>query len=111
MTTLAFLGTDFIGTGTAGMGSLGTGTVSTDSVSTDLVNTRAIIRPGLNLVQLHNELWRVTRPCGEVLGYIERFEVQAGVRFRAKRFIARQRRFVEVGEFWKMDDAVDCFGF
>ncbi|MBG6107161.1 hypothetical protein [Frigoribacterium sp. CG_9.8] len=96
MTTLAFIGTGTVGTGSVGTGSPG---------------TQAIIRPGLNLVQLHNELWRVTRPCGEVLGYIERFAVHAGVRFRAKRFIARQRRFVEVGEFWRMDDAVDCFGF
>lgn len=69
------------------------------------------IRPGLQLVQLHDALWRVTRPSGDVLGYVEQFPVRAGVRFRAKRFIARQRRFVEMGEFWSMDDAVDCFGF
>jgi hypothetical protein len=54
---------------------------------------------------------RVTRPSGDVLGYVEQFRVRAGLRFRAKRFIARQRRFVEMGEFWSMDDAVDCFGF
>lgn len=67
--------------------------------------------PGLTLVQLHDELWRVTRSAGDVLGYIERFAVCAGVQYRAKRFIVRQRRFVAVGEFWSMDDAVDCFGF
>jgi hypothetical protein len=77
----------------------------------DSTRTTAITRPGLHLVQLHDELWRVTRPSGEVLGYLERFGVRTGVRFRAKRFIARQRRFVEMGEFWSMDDAVDCFGF
>ena len=78
---------------------------------TDPTRTMAITRPGLRLVQLHDELWRVTRPSGEVLGYLERFGVQTGVQFRAKRFIARQCRFVEMGEFWSMDDAVDCFGF
>jgi hypothetical protein len=91
MTTLAFPGTDFTGT--------------------DFTSSPARTRPGLHLVQLHDELWRVTRPSGEVLGYVERFGVRAGLRFRAKRFIVRQRRFVEMGEFWSMDDAVDCFGF
>jgi hypothetical protein len=96
MTTLAFPGTDFTGT---------------DFTSTDFTSSPARTRPGLHLVQLHDELWRVTRPSGEVLGYVERFGVRAGLRFRAKRFIVRQRRFVEMGEFWSMDDAVDCFGF
>ena len=74
-------------------------------------DTQAVSRPGLHLVQLHDALWRVTRPSGDVLGYVEQFRMRAGLRFRAKRFIARQRRFVEMGEFWSMDDAIDCFGF
>jgi hypothetical protein len=73
--------------------------------------SQAVTRPGLVLVQLHDELWRVTRPSGDVLGYLEQFRVRAGLRFRAKRFLVRQRRFVEMGEFWSMDDAIDCFGF
>lgn len=73
--------------------------------------SRPVARPGLHLVPLNDELWRVTRPSGEVLGYVEQFRVRAGLRFRSKRFIARQRRFVEMGEFWSMDDAIDCFGF
>ncbi len=68
------------------------------------------VRPGIALVQLHDELWRITRPSGEVLGYIEQFRVRAGLRYRAKRFIVRQRRFIVMGEFWGMDDAIDCFG-
>lgn len=68
-------------------------------------------RPQLALVQLHDALWRVTRTDGEVLGYIEQFDVNAGQRYRAKRFIARQRRFIIMGEFWDIDDAIDCFGF
>jgi hypothetical protein len=78
---------------------------------TDSTKTMAVTRPGLHLVQLHEELWRVTRPSGDVLGYLEQFRVRAGLRFRSKRFIVRQRRFVEMGEFWSMDDALDCFGF
>ncbi len=66
------------------------------------------IRPGLAAVQLHDELWRLTRPGGEVLGYIERFEERGLPRYRAKRLL-QQRRFLPVGEFWRFDDALDCF--
>ena len=106
MTTLAFTSSDFTSSDFTS-----SDFTSTDFTSTDFTSSPARTRPGLHLVQLHDELWRVTRPSGEVLGYVERFGVRAGLRFRAKRFIVRQRRFVEMGEFWSMDDAVDCFGF
>ncbi len=61
------------------------------------------------VVQLHDALWRITRVDGEVLGYVERFPVRDGVRYRAKRFLPRQRRFLVDGEFWSMDDAVEIF--
>lgn len=61
------------------------------------------------LVELGEALWRVTRPDGDVLGYVEAFETPAGTRYRAKRMLALQRRFVPIGEFWVMSDAVDCF--
>jgi hypothetical protein len=69
------------------------------------------LRGGLRLVQLHDDLARVTLPSGEVLGYVERFDDPRGERFRAKRFLARQRKFVEIGEFWSRSDATDCFRF
>jgi predicted methyltransferase len=68
-----------------------------------------LTRAGLSMIQLHDELWRVTRTDGEVLGYVERFAAAGGARYRAKRFLSRQRRFVGVGEFWSIDDAMDCF--
>ena len=68
-------------------------------------------RGGLRLVQVRDDLARVTRPGGEVLGYVERFADPQGEKYRAKRFIARQRRFVEIGEFWSRADATDCFRF
>lgn len=61
------------------------------------------------VLQLHDSLWRVTRADGDVLGYIERLDAPSGDRFRAKRFLPRQRRFLIDGEFWSMDDAVACF--
>lgn len=75
----------------------------------DFVGTAPATRPGLTLIQLHDELWRVTRPDGEVLGYIDQFRQRQGLRYRAKRLIVRQRRFIVAGEFWSIDEAIDCF--
>ena len=80
-------------------------------ITLDFAGTTPTVRPGITLVQLHNELWRVTRTSGEVLGYIERFTEEQGERFRAKRLLVQQRRFVIVGEFWSINEAVDCFGW
>lgn len=75
----------------------------------DFVGTTPIVRPGVAMVQLHDALWRVTRPSGEVLGYIESFVDAGDVRFRAKRLLSGQRRSLPLGEFWSIDDAIDCF--
>jgi len=66
-------------------------------------------RPGIAVTRVHDELWRVTKTEGDVLGYIECFTVHDGRRYRAKRFLARQRRFVVMGEFWSVDDAIEVF--
>ena len=63
----------------------------------------------VTLVQLNDDLWRVTRADGDVLGYIERFLERGLDRFRAKRMIVAKQRFYPVGEFWLMNDAVECF--
>ncbi len=80
-----------------------------DFGTTDLATTAAS-RAGIAMVRLHDELWRVTRTGGEVLGYVERFSERGGWRYRAKRMLVSQRRFVAVGEFWTIGEAVDCFG-
>jgi hypothetical protein len=77
----------------------------------DFVGTAPLVRPGIALIKLHDELWRVTLPDGQVLGYIERFLERGIDRFRAKRLNAVQRRFLPMGEFWIMDDAIECFRF
>ena len=66
---------------------------------------------GITLIPLHDELWRVTKTSGEVLGYVESFQDPRGRRFRSKRLIAAHRQFRNIGEFWKFDDAVDCLRF
>ena len=73
--------------------------------------TTTPIRAGVATIQLNDDLWRVTRPSGEVLGYVERSTTAAGHRYLAKRMLQRQRRFLPIGEFWSMDDAMDCFRF
>lgn len=68
------------------------------------------LRRGIVPVCLNDVLWRVTRPDGEVLGYVERIDTPAGARFVAKRLLQRHRRLLSAGEFWSADDALDCFG-
>ncbi|MEO7350176.1 MAG: hypothetical protein ABIW32_10050 [Terrimesophilobacter sp.] len=68
-------------------------------------------RRDITLVQLHDDLWRVTRRDGEVLGYVEGFSESRGRRFRSKRLIVLRKTFVPLGEFWNFDDAVDCLRF
>lgn len=99
MTTLDFPPTRFLADRTA----------SIDSTS-------RLTRFGVAMVQLHNDLWRITRATGEVLGYIEAYtdntDADFGARrYRAKRMRSAQRASVPLGEFWSIDDAVDCFRF
>jgi hypothetical protein len=78
-------------------------------VDHDSRSSAPLVRPGIAMVQVHDELWRLTRPDGDVLGYIERFNDPRGDRYRAKRLNALRRRFLVLGEFWSFDDALDCF--
>ena len=77
----------------------------------DFARLNTATRSGVVSVQLHDDLWRVTRADGEVLGYVDRTTTAAGDRFGARRLLPRQRRFLAVGEFWRFDDAMDCFRF
>lgn len=82
----------------------------TRSLNLQLVGGPVILsRPGIVVTQLNNALWRVTRPSGDVLGYVESFESAGSPRYRAKRMIVSQKRFFSIGEFWNADDAVECF--
>ena len=68
-------------------------------------------RSAARLQQVNDRLWRVTRPSGEMLGYVESFDSPAGDRYRAKRYLLRARRFQLLGEFWRIDDATDALRF
>lgn len=69
------------------------------------------IKGGVATIQLHDDLWRITRPDGEVLGYVERLMTSGGAKFHAKRMLPRQRRFLGIGDFWDFEAAMECFRF
>ncbi|MBG6238329.1 hypothetical protein IWX78_001284 [Mycetocola sp. CAN_C7] len=63
---------------------------------------------GLRLVPVTSDLWRATIDDGRILGHIERRDDPAGTTFIAKRLVPAQARFHTLGEFWTIDDAMDC---
>lgn len=67
---------------------------------------RELVR-GVIRQQLNATLWRVTRPSGEVLGYVEDL---GNVRepFRAKRMLPDRRGFIAFGDFASLDDAIEA---
>ena len=75
----------------------------------DFVGTAPTVRPGIALVELANSQWRVTRATGEVLGYIESVSEGVDRKFSSRRLVSSQRGSMPLGEFWRMDVAIDCF--
>jgi hypothetical protein len=71
-----------------------------------IVDTRTPTR--VRIIPIGDERWRITRPDGEVLGYIDRSPAAAGDRFHARRMLVLQRRFLPVGDFWSLEDAVEA---
>lgn len=63
---------------------------------------------GPRLVTVRDGLWRVVNGQGAVLGHIEREAHGDGDRFLARRQSTSARR-IELGAFWRMDEAADCF--
>lgn len=56
-------------------------------------------------------LWRVIDASGRVIGHVQALAQADGVRFRARRFRVATRAFMDLGEFWSVDDAIDCLRF
>lgn len=76
----------------------------------ELTGPTTFARRGLKAVPLHSGLLRVTRLDGTVLGYLEPLDEPQGERFRVKRMRMREQfgRFLILGEFWSLDEALDC---
>lgn len=77
----------------------------------DFAPTTSTRNATFGTIQLGNDLWRIVKADGEVIGYVERSETSAGSRYTAKRMLPRQRRFLPIGDFWTVDDAFECFRF
>lgn len=59
-----------------------------------------------SLVALGLDRWRVLDPAGAVIGVVDALSRPDGMRYRARRYRWSVRAFVDVGEFWRRDDAV-----
>lgn len=71
------------------------------------------IPPGvpLRLLDAAPSLWRVVDRSGRVIGHLQAITQGGGIRYRARRFQAASRAFLELGEFWSASDALDCVRF
>ncbi|MFE7845057.1 hypothetical protein ACFUTX_07670 [Microbacterium sp. NPDC057407] len=56
-------------------------------------------------------LWRVIDRRGVVIGHLQAIAHADGIRYRARRFQASARAFLDLGEFWSAGDALDCLRF
>jgi hypothetical protein len=65
-------------------------------------------RAGPELVAVRDGLWRVLDRTGAVIGHIERQAHADGEKYLARRIVMSSRR-IELGAFWRMADAADCF--
>jgi hypothetical protein len=65
-------------------------------------------RNGPDLVVVRDGLWRVVDRTGAVIGHIERRAHADGEQYLARRIVMSTRR-IELGAFWRMADAADCF--
>jgi hypothetical protein len=79
--------------------------MSTRLAPADLFSNHSIL--GIEVV--NDRLWRVVARRGPVLGHIECIKTEDGERFHARRLLAGSHRILELGFFWRVDDAVDCF--
>ena len=72
----------------------------------------ASVRPdavrGRSFILVRDGLWRIVDPAGAVIGYIEHHVDVDGNRYSARRIVFATRTR-DLGEFCRIDDAVDCF--
>lgn len=82
---------------------------NTDTAATPVPS----VAPGvpLRLRAAAPALWRVIDRRGVVIGHLQAVAKKGGTRYRARVFQASSRAFLELGEFWSADDALDCLRF
>jgi hypothetical protein len=65
----------------------------------------------VRLIAAAPELWRIVERDGRVIGHLQAVQAGADTRYRARMFHAPSRAFRDLGEFWSVDDAVECVVF
>lgn len=48
---------------------------------------------------------------GHVIGHLQAIADGSGIRYRVRRFRTSSRAFLELGEFWRIEEAIDCLRF
>lgn len=66
---------------------------------------------GMRLAPAVPALWRVLDMHGRIVGHLQAVFAPGGIRYRARRFHAASRVFRDLGEFWRVQDALDCLRF
>jgi hypothetical protein len=64
-------------------------------------------RGQLRVLDVREDLCRVTRGNGEIVGYVDRVDIEGLPAYRARRYVPAERRFVALPTVWDPDDAVD----
>lgn len=73
--------------------------------------TPRLTSPREHLVRAADHLWRVHDRREHVLGHLRVVPDPLGLRYRAERLHLATGVFRVVGEFWRVDDAVDALRY
>ncbi|MCP2636731.1 hypothetical protein K0817_009160 [Microbacterium sp. HD4P20] len=65
----------------------------------------------LRLAAAAPALWRVIDRSGRVVGHLQALSEADGIRYRVRRFHPPSRAFLDLGEFWRIGEAIDCLRF
>jgi hypothetical protein len=61
----------------------------------------------MRVIPLGNRLWQVSEQ-DTVLGYIDQVTVLGQIRFRVRRLRHPDARWIQLGEYWEFDSAIDA---
>ncbi|MCW3494332.1 hypothetical protein [Microbacterium sp. SSM24] len=65
----------------------------------------------VRLLEAAPSLWRVVDRRGVVIGHLQALAKGGAIQYRARRFHATSRAFLDLGDFWSLSDALDCLRF
>lgn len=66
---------------------------------------------GVHLILVGAARWRVVDRSARIIGHLDARRSGGEVRYRARRYHPRSKRFRELGEFWRAEDAIDALRY